>query len=130
MFFIQLIYALFFATLLTAVFFGLFRTRGPWSSLVLFFLVIFLATWAGGAWLSPFGPVLWGASLLPFLFVGLIIALMLAASAPSKREESTIELVDPKQRRRERATAIAVLGIFFWILIGALVVVIITRYVS
>ena len=129
MFFIHLIYAFFFAALLTAAFFALFRTRGPWSSLVFFFLVVFLASWAGGAWLSPFGPALWGTAFLPFLFVGLIFALLLAAAAPPRRQESTVELVDRKERRRERATAFALLGVFFWILIGALVVGIITRYV-
>lgn len=130
MFFLDMIYALFFAVLLTAVFFGLFRTRGPWASLVLFFLVIFLASWAGGAWIAPFGPVLWGISFLPFLLVGLIIALMLAAAAPTQREESTVELVDRDERKRERAKAFAALSVFFWILIGVFVVLILSRYVS
>ena len=35
--------------------------RGPWTSLLLFFIIIFLATWAGGVWLSPIDPPLWGA---------------------------------------------------------------------
>lgn len=130
MFFLDMIYALFFAVLLTAVFFGLFRTRGPWASLVLFFLVIFLASWAGGAWIAPFGPVLWGISFLPFLLVGLIIALMLAAAAPTQREESTVELVDRDERKRERAKAFAALSVFFWILIGVFAVLIVSRYVA
>ncbi|MFO7462127.1 MAG: hypothetical protein R6X07_16035 [Desulfatiglandales bacterium] len=130
MFFIHLFYALFFALLLTAAFFALFRTKGPWSSIVLFFLVIFLASWAGGAWLTPFGPGLWGISFLPFLLVGLIFALLLAASAPSEREESTVELVDPEESRRKRATAATALGLFFWVLVGALLVIIIARYIA
>jgi len=130
MFFIHLIYALFFAALLTAVFFGIFRTRGPWSSLVLFLLVVFLASWAGGAWLSPFGPVLWGSSFLPFLLVGLLISLLLAAVAPSEKAESTVELVNTRERPRERATALTALSVFFWILIGVFVVVIVSRYVA
>jgi hypothetical protein len=130
MFLIHLIYALFFAALLTAAFFALFRTRGPWSSLVLFFLVVFLATWAGGAWLAPFGPALWETAFLPFLLVGLIFALLLAAAAPSERPESTVELVDREEQRRETATAVTVLSVFFWVLIGALIVVIVSRYIA
>ena len=130
MFFTDLIYALFFAALLTAAFFVLFRTRGPWSSLVLFFLVVFLASWAGGVWFYPFGPVLWGTSFLPFLLVGLIIALLLAAAAPTRREESTVELVDREKRHKERASAARALSLFFWVLVGAFLVLIISRYVA
>jgi hypothetical protein len=130
MFFIHLLYALFFAVLLTALFFALFRTKGPWSSIVLFFLVIFLATWAGGAWLAPFDPGLWGISFLPFLLVGLVFALLLAAAAPSEEEESTGELVDPREIKQERATAVRALGLYFWVLIGALLVIIIARYIA
>jgi hypothetical protein len=130
MFFLHFLYALFFALLLTAAFFALFRTKGPWSSIALFFLVIFLATWAGGAWLAPFGPGLWGISFLPFLLVGLVFALLLAAVAPSEKEQSTVELVDPKEVREERATAARALGLFFWVLIGTLLVIIIARYIA
>jgi len=130
MFFIHLVYALFFALLLTAAFFALFRTKGPWSSIVLFFLVIFLATWAGGAWLAPFGPGLWGISFLPFLLVGLVFALLLAAVAPPEKEESTVELLDPKEIKEERATAARALSLFFWVLIGALLVIIFARYIA
>jgi hypothetical protein len=130
MFFIHLLYALFFAVLLTALFFALFRTKGPWSSIVLFFLVIFLASWAGGAWLAPFGPLLWGIPFLPFLFVGLIFALLLAAAAPSEKEESTVELLDPKEIKEERATAARALSLFFWVLVGALLVIIVARYIA
>jgi len=109
---------------------ALFHTREPWSSLVLFFLVIFLAYWAGGAWFAPFGPALWGISFLPFLLVGLIFALLLAAAVPSEKQESTVELVDREQRRKERAIATIALSVFFWILIGVFVVVIISRYIA
>jgi len=130
MFFLHFLYALFFALVLTAAFFALFRTKGPWSSIVLFFLVIFLAAWAGGAWLAPFGPGLWGISFLPFLLVGLVFALLLAAAAPSEEEDSTVELVDPKEIREEKTTAVRALGLFFWVLIGALLVIIIARYIA
>lgn len=130
MFLIHLLYALFFALLLSALFIVLFRTRGPWSNVTLFFLVIFLATWAGGVWLVPFGPALWGTPFLPFLLVGLVLALLLAAAAPSEKDESTVELQDPKEIREERATAARALSLFFWVLIGTLLMIIVARYIA
>lgn len=130
MLFVHLLYALFFALLLTALFLALFKTRGPWSSTVLFFLVIFLAAWAGGVWLVPFGPAFWGAPFLPFLLVGLIFALLLAAMAPSERKDSTVELVEPHKIQEERASTAVALSLFFWVLLGLLVVMIIARYIT
>ena len=129
MFFTHLLFALFVALLLSAAFVGGLRTKGPWTSLVLFFFVIFLASWAGGVWLHPFGPLLWGHQWLPFLLVGIIFAVLLAAAAPRETSESTVELVDPQERRAERKVTLTSLGVFFWVLIGALIVAVFARYV-
>lgn len=82
MFFIDLLFALVIALLLTAVFAAGFRRRGPWGIWWIFLLVIFLAAWAGGVWMTPFGPTLFDVYWLPFVFVGLVAALLLAAAAP------------------------------------------------
>lgn len=42
-------------------------------------LVLFLATWAGGAWLVPIGPKLWGVAWDGFLAVALLVALLVYA---------------------------------------------------
>lgn len=129
-FFGHLLVALFFALLFTFIFAAGFRRRGPWASLVLFFVVIFLATWAGGIWLHPIGLPVWGVHWMAFLFVGLVISLVLAAAVPSRQEAPSIELVDPEQERADRRAALGALGVFFWVLIIALIVAIIARYVS
>ena len=90
----------------------------------------FLATWAGGIWLHPIGRALWGVHWMAFLFVGLVIALLLAATVPSKQEQSSVELVDPQKERADRRAALGALGVFFWVLIIALIVAIIARYAS
>jgi len=128
--FSHLLIALLFAVLFTVIFAAGFRRRGPWASLVLFFMIIFLATWAGGIWLHPIGRPLWGVHWMAFLFVGLVIALLLAAAVPSRQEESSVELVDPKKEKADRKAALGALGVFFWVLIIALIVAIIARYVS
>ncbi len=79
MFLVHFLFAALVAVLLTAIFAAGFRIRGPWANAAAFFTILLLATWAGGIWHTPFGPPLWGVYWLPFLIVGLIFALMLAA---------------------------------------------------
>lgn len=128
MFFIHIIFALFFALILTAAFAAGFRSRGPWANLVVFFFVLFLASWAGGLWLAPFGPALWGTFWLPFFLAGLLVLLVLVASVPPAGQESTVELVDKKERAAEKKAAATALGVFFWVLIVLLIVAIVVRY--
>jgi putative exporter of polyketide antibiotics len=42
-------------------------------------LILFLATWAGGIWLVPLGPRLWGVAWGGFVVVGLFVALLIGA---------------------------------------------------
>jgi hypothetical protein len=61
--------------------------------------------------------------------VGIVFAVLLAAVVPRESPESTVELVDPKERQTERTAALTSLGVFFWVLIGALLVAVLARYV-
>ncbi|MCF8143582.1 MAG: hypothetical protein K9N21_06645 [Deltaproteobacteria bacterium] len=128
MLFVHLIFALFFAILLSAIFALGFSRKGPGESVALFFLLLFLLSWAGGAWLAPFGPQLWGGYWLPFLLVGVVIALFLAALAPTPQEPGT-NLAKEGGEAVERQAALSGLGIFFWILMATLVAAIVIRYI-
>ena len=63
------------------------RVRGVHHSEVspsrIFFLllILFFATWAGGIWLAPVGPRVWGESWLGFLVIALLVGLLMAALA-------------------------------------------------
>lgn len=129
MFFADFLFALCIALLLSAIFTLVFGRRGPWESVLVFFLLVFLASWAGGVWLSPFGPVLWGSYWFPFLVAGFVIALVLA-SMPPGRSESTVDLVEQAEEEREAKALLSALGIFFWILILALLAAIIFGYLK
>jgi hypothetical protein len=51
-------------------------------------LILFLATWAGGIWLVPIGPRLWGVAWTSFVAVGFFVALLIGALVGPKGEES------------------------------------------
>jgi hypothetical protein len=109
------------------------RKRGLRKGLLLVFLMLLLSTWAGGVWMQPFGPVLWGIHWLTFLLIGAIVALIIAAaqskSEPHGRQE-TIAMLERMEQEREAEKAVwATLTVFFWVLVLTLLSVIVIRYV-
>jgi hypothetical protein len=130
MFWIDLIFAILVALLLVALFAAVFQVRGPWNSILWFFLVVLLVTWAGGVWLAPMGPAVGGFYFFPFLLAGLVVVLLLAATTtPPPKEGETVEFVDAKEQRAGRRAVGAALGIFFWVLLMLLAAVIFFRYI-
>lgn len=125
MFFIDLLFALAVALLLTLIFAAILGTRGPWASVWVFLLVVFLAAWAGGLWITPFGPPLFDTYWLPFLLVGLIFALLLAAVTPVAPPRTRREAI---AQAREEEAAVAALTVFFWVLIIALAGAVVLAY--
>jgi hypothetical protein len=116
--------------------------RGPWPGMIWFFLILFVATWALGAWVRPIGPRVWDVPWLSFLIVAVVIALLIAAATPAVRsgrgyrdsdelplegDSATTSAVGshhhlPTDPRDATATATAI-GVFFWIflIVAALV---------
>lgn len=78
----DILFAVFIALLLTAIFTAGFRRPGPWRSFWSFFLIVLFGAWLAGIWVVPFGPVLWGVYWAPFVFFAFIVALLLAAATP------------------------------------------------
>lgn len=126
MFFVDLLFALVVALLLTAIFSAGFRNRGPWGLWWVFLLVVFLAAWAGGVWLTPFGPPLLDVYWLPFLFVGLVVALLIAAAVPPEPRRPRAPVAASEVATEE---AVAAFSIFFWVLLIGLALAIILWYV-
>lgn len=127
---VDFVFSLTFTLLFVVLFAILFQYRGPWNSMLWFFVVVLLATWAGGVWLTPVGPAVRGFYWMPFLMAGLIVSLLLAAATIPAKEASTVELVDEKARRRQRWAVGTALGIFFWVLMLLLAGAIFLRYVT
>jgi hypothetical protein len=119
------IFALAAALVLTAVLataWGLPRLRHRF--VVWPFLMLFLAAWAGGVWLSPLGPRFFGGYVLPFFIVAFVIALVIAASThPGRRASVTGAPAD------DLATASLVgASVFLWVVVFSLLAAIVVYY--
>jgi hypothetical protein len=125
MFITDLVIALIIAGVLVAVL-GMGLRRQPFGTvLVAMFTILFLATWAGGAWMTPLGPRIWGTAVLSFLVVGLLVALMVTAFIPRQPPRTRGEALRQDDARRQAATFI---NVFFWLVVVLLVAVILARY--
>lgn len=121
-------------------------SAAAWGVILFLFVILFLGIWAGGVWIEPFGPEAWGVAWLPFLFVGLILALVVAAAAPPVRRTPTTgraatrqvgpvgsgpgsEPAPEKARHERQGEALAVsFGVFFWLLVGLFVLAVFFAY--
>lgn len=134
MLFVELLFAFLVALVLALLLIPLTSSHRPregkaGAGVVLFlFLILFFATWAGGLWLTPIGPPLWGVYWLPFVLVGLFVALVLAATAEPSRRDHLRRREIPTQGAEAEATEAAAFGVMFWLLLIALLAAIIAAY--
>jgi Ca2+/Na+ antiporter len=108
------------------------RSKARRTGFVWFFLFVLMATWAGGVWIRPFGPVLSDVRWLQFLVVGLLVVLMFALFAPFKPPRGRYDTLDQleeiaRQKEFAKVTYIT-LGIVFWVILVILLIAIIARY--
>lgn len=131
MFWTELLFLIAVATLFTLVFVVGLRRPGPWAAWWTFFLVIFLAAWAGSLWLAPVGPIFFGIYWLPIMLVSLVFAVLLAAVTPITGNEpnSKVETItEVKQKEEEAKAAESTVDAFFWVLIVIFAAIIIFGY--
>src|SRR5436309_1100401 len=81
------------------------------APLIVFFLVLFFAALAGGYWIVPFGPLIWGVAWMPLVFIVLVVAALFAAPSPYVRSTKNSE---------QAASGMAAIGALTWILLLAL----------
>lgn len=117
-------------TLLMAVLFTMIFTLGlkrpgPWTAGWTFFLVVFLAAWAGSLWLSPAGPAFIGIHWLPILLISFVVALLLAAMTPPRQGPSHVETIS---QVHQQEAARKDFDMFFWILLASLAFIILLGY--
>ncbi|GAA0894279.1 hypothetical protein GCM10009122_39600 [Fulvivirga kasyanovii] len=125
MIFVEIIIILILALLITALFnYGL-RAKGPWGNFWTFFLVLACGIWIVAIWTEPVGPVWYGAPWIDFIFVGVLLALILAAATPP-RSANTSTTLRPTMNRAKLEEAdeettepdtVSAIGMFFWLML-------------
>ncbi|WP_316841164.1 hypothetical protein [Pedobacter gandavensis] len=121
--FIGILFSLFFAVMITAIFNLAFKNTGPWGSFWVFFILMFFISFGAGEWAAQRGPSAWGYHWAPGLIAAVVFALGLAAasSRPTILRKRTFKdrFSSEIHRGREEGTSVeaVVLGFFFWILI-------------
>lgn len=100
-FLLEFLAALVVALVLAGVFAYATRGRGKKTGIFWLFLLIFLATWAGGGWARPFGPALFGVYWLTFILVGALFAFILAVFLPRKAPRGREETLEMLERMEE-----------------------------
>ena len=126
MFFADFFAALIIGSLIVFLISLAFRTKGPWGSMLWFFIVVSLFAWVAGVWLRPYGPVWFGVGWIPIIFVGFLVAFLLTSVSPRKtRPPVPVILKEETVSAEERKTAA---DAFFWILIMVLVFLAFSHY--
>ena len=123
---LSILYLVGIALLITLFFSFVLRVRGPWGSFWTFFIILLFALLTADAWIQPIGPYFADVYWLPPLAVGLLIAFILAAAAPSPRTRSKIE--QQQKMARDDGGSVA-LGIFFWFLLVFMLALVIIGYI-
>lgn len=113
----EIIAAILLALIIGALFFFGFRATGPWGSFWTFLLILFFGIWVFAIWVDPIGPLWYGIAWIDFLFVGLILALILAAATPDYRRRSRSDVADSRLETEESASTAVALSIYFWVLL-------------
>ncbi len=101
------------------------RGPGPAAGLIFFWVLLFLLIWAGAGWIAPVGPVAWGVPWLTLVLLGVVFTLLLAAVLPPKPPPGP-EAGAPGAVESSGSVVAAglAISIFFWVLLGLLVVLI------
>jgi len=134
MIFAEFILSFVIALILSIGFAVLTRKRGKRQGFWWLFLLIWVATWAGGVWLRPIRPTVGGSDWYQFLIAGLIfvglIALFIPSRPPHGRIETLEKLVEMRRGRViEQATYIT-LGVLFWLILIIFIAAILIRYLT
>jgi drug/metabolite transporter (DMT)-like permease len=122
---IAILFSLFFATLITAVFY--FLIEKPWKEWWIFFLIIFLIYFSATRWLVPAGPAVYGHYWLPAFIVAVIVAILMAALYSMANKKERREKTSKEVYSGDESEEGIVLGAFFWIF---LLLILITAVVS
>ncbi len=117
------------AALITALFITLFISsfsKRPIQVLAVFLLLVFLATWAGQLWITPFGPITRGVIWVPLVIVSVPFSFLALALLPGKPTNK--KNIDKNENDESDIEDEEALGLIFWIILIILILSIVTGY--
>ena len=122
----QVVFSLIIALSVSLILSLFLRRQAARVGFFFFFLLLFLITLAGGLWIKPFGPTLYGVFWVPLLIVGLFAGLFIYHSTPDRlprnRQEKMRRRQEQKEARQLEQLTYVTLDIFFWIIIILLII--------
>lgn len=129
MFFIEFALAVAFALMLSFLFVLVVgrapaATRSSPLPFVWLFVILLFTVWAGGLWIGPAGPLVFGVAWLPFLLVGLVVALVIAAATESAQRRDASST--PGEERT--SPLLAAFGVVSLVLLIGLAVAVLVAY--
>jgi hypothetical protein len=108
------------------------RSQRQRTGFLWFFLMVLAATWAGGVWLTAFGPAWHGVHWLPFVAAGVVFGLLLVAVVPQRpphgRHETIEKLEEMARVKQMEAMTYVTLGTVFWVVLALLLLAVTARY--
>ncbi|MBA3901758.1 MAG: hypothetical protein H0X62_16415 [Bacteroidetes bacterium] len=124
---IEILIVLIISLFVASIFYYIFKSKGP-ARLFMFFIVVFLASWAARLWIMPIAPGFLVLQWLPVLIVGIIFALIL--SVPMSTSNTSEKLIgnESKVKLNQDQTSYAISG-FIWILLAILLLSIMVGYI-
>jgi hypothetical protein len=125
---VEALFALAVALFLTVVFAVIGRQAKSPRRVITFALLVFLAAWAGGIWITPVGPTILGIYWLSVFAVGLIFALVLEGISAFHSRPARPGSSENRMDEKEEHEIESVLGTFFWILLLAFIGAIVLGY--
>ncbi len=134
MFFLDLIAAILIALIFSLILVGVFGWQRPGRegagpALLFLFLLLLVVVWAGGVWLEPVGPIIWGIAWIPFIVIGFLATLMVLALIPPRKPRTRREAMQQAEAQTTVEAGVDVaISVFFWLLVLLLIVAIIIRY--
>ena len=126
MFLIDLLLAFTMALLFTIIIAVGFGKPGSTTTYILLFMLILLATLAGGKWIVPLGVPVHGYYWFSFFIVGFIVSLIVLALLPALRPPRNMTKIQ-EENRREAMTILA-FDFFFGITVLILAAIIAFSY--
>jgi hypothetical protein len=134
MYITHLILAILFAVLFTVLLIPLggHRTRreesGAGVAFLFFFLLFLPFIWAGGLWMTPFGPMVYEVAWMPFLLVGFLVMLLIVVTLPADRGQGKLPPSETGTASKGEERAVKVFGGAYLLLLVGLFILILLHY--